>query len=78
MAREGLQTYDLWGLATGGIRKFKEGFGGTEVTWVGARDLPLHRLGDAILGAALSGHAARTRLRSLGRSSATEPATSPD
>jgi len=78
LADEGLGTYDLWGLATGGIRKFKEGFGGTEVTWVGARDLPLHRVGDAILGAALAGHAARTRLRALGRSRNTEPAASPD
>jgi lipid II:glycine glycyltransferase (peptidoglycan interpeptide bridge formation enzyme) len=78
LADEGLQTYDLWGLATGGIRKFKEGFGGTEVTWVGARDLALHRLGDAILGAALSGHAARTKLRSLGRPSTTEPTASTD
>lgn len=78
LADEGLHTYDLWGLATGGIRRFKEGFGGTEVTWVGARDLPLHRLGDAILGAALSGHAARTRLRSLGRSSTMEPTTTTD
>ncbi len=64
---EGLRTYDLWGLATGGIRKFKEGFGGTEVTWVGARDLPLHRTGDAILGLALAGHASRRRLESIGR-----------
>ncbi|MGH2488123.1 MAG: lipid II:glycine glycyltransferase FemX [Candidatus Limnocylindria bacterium] len=65
---EGMRTYDLWGLATGGIRKFKEGFGGMEVTWVGARDLPLSRLGDAVLGLALAGYEARRRLLSLGRS----------
>lgn len=64
---DGLRIYDLWGLATGGIRKFKEGFGGTEVTWVGARDLPLSRLGDAVLGLALAGYEARSRLLSLGR-----------
>lgn len=64
---DGLRIYDLWGLATGGIRKFKEGFGGTEVTWVGARDLPLSRVGDAVLGLALAGHEARSRLLSLGR-----------
>ena len=27
-AREGFAVYDMWGLATGGIRQFKEGFGG--------------------------------------------------
>lgn len=66
---EGLRTYDLWGLATGGIRRFKEGFGGTEVTWVGARDLPLHRTGNAILALALAGHGVRRRLESIGRRS---------
>ena len=40
-ADEGFRTYDLWGLATGGIRQFKEGFGGEEVAYVGARDLAL-------------------------------------
>jgi lipid II:glycine glycyltransferase (peptidoglycan interpeptide bridge formation enzyme) len=70
MQAEGLRTYDLWGLATGGIRRFKEGFGGTEVTWVGARDLPLHRTGSTILGLALAGHGARRRLESIGRRSA--------
>lgn len=70
---EGLRTYDLWGLATGGIRKFKEGYGGTEVTWVGARDLALSRLGDTVLGLALAGYEARQRLRSIGRRPAPTP-----
>ena len=74
---EGLRTYDLWGLATGGIRKFKEGYGGTEVTWVGARDLPLSRLGDTVLGLALAGYRARQRMRSMGLRSA-PPAPTPD
>jgi lipid II:glycine glycyltransferase (peptidoglycan interpeptide bridge formation enzyme) len=60
---EGLRTYDLWGLATGGIRKFKEGFGGTEVTWIGARDLGLGRVGDGVVGLALAAHGTRTRVR---------------
>ena len=63
----GLRTYDLWGLATGGIRKFKEGFGGTERTWIGARDLPVHGLGDALIGSALAAHDLRSRLRRIGR-----------
>lgn len=67
---EGLRTYDLWGLATGGIRKFKEGFGGTEVTWIGARDLGLGRVGDAIVGLALAAHGTRTRVRHGRRPSA--------
>jgi lipid II:glycine glycyltransferase (peptidoglycan interpeptide bridge formation enzyme) len=74
---QGLRTYDLWGLATGGIRKFKEGYGGTEVTWVGARDLALSRLGDTVLGLALAGYQARQRLRSVGLRSA-PPAMGPD
>jgi lipid II:glycine glycyltransferase (peptidoglycan interpeptide bridge formation enzyme) len=41
----GASTYDLWGLATGGIAHFKAGFGGREVQYVGAWDLVLDRLG---------------------------------
>jgi lipid II:glycine glycyltransferase (peptidoglycan interpeptide bridge formation enzyme) len=73
---EGLHTYDLWGLATGGIQKFKEGFGGEERTWVGARDLALHGLGDRLVSLALAGHETRQWLRGLGRRPA--PAAAPD
>jgi lipid II:glycine glycyltransferase (peptidoglycan interpeptide bridge formation enzyme) len=66
---QGLRTYDLWGLATGGIRKFKEGFGGEERTWVGARDLTLDAFGDRMIGLALTGHETRQRLRALIRRS---------
>jgi lipid II:glycine glycyltransferase (peptidoglycan interpeptide bridge formation enzyme) len=41
----GAETYDLWGLATGGIAHFKTGFGGREVRYVGAWDLVLDPLG---------------------------------
>ena len=41
----GAETYDLWGLATGGIAHFKTGFGGREVRYVGAWDLVLNPLG---------------------------------
>ena len=42
---QGAETYDLWGLATGGIAHFKTGFGGREVRYVGAWDLVLDPLG---------------------------------
>jgi peptidoglycan pentaglycine glycine transferase (the first glycine) len=41
----GATSYDLWGLATGGIAHFKTGFGGREVRYVGAWDLVLDPLG---------------------------------
>ena len=70
-AREGFAVYDLWGLATGGIRQFKEGFGGREIEYVGARDLPLRAPIDAALRVAIPayGFAQRARLRLAGRSS---------
>jgi lipid II:glycine glycyltransferase (peptidoglycan interpeptide bridge formation enzyme) len=66
---EGFAVYDLWGLATGGIAQFKEGFGGRQVDYVGARDLPLRPAEDAALRLLLPayGIAQRTRLRLMGR-----------
>jgi lipid II:glycine glycyltransferase (peptidoglycan interpeptide bridge formation enzyme) len=71
-AEEGFATYDLWGLATGGIRRFKEGFGGAEVAYVGARDLPLRAMPDALLRVALPAHGMlqRARLNLRGRPAA--------
>ena len=68
-AREGFAVYDMWGLATGGIRQFKEGFGGEEIEYVGARDLALRAPIDAALRVAIPayGLAQRLRLRVLGR-----------
>jgi lipid II:glycine glycyltransferase (peptidoglycan interpeptide bridge formation enzyme) len=68
-AGEGFAVYDMWGLATGGIRQFKEGFGGEEIEYVGARDLPLRPPIDAALRVAIPAHglAQRARLRLLGR-----------
>lgn len=65
----GAATYDLWGLATGGIAQFKEGFGGRQVDYVGARDWPLQRPQDAALRLLLPayGIAQRARLRLSGR-----------
>ena len=41
----GATSYDLWGLATGGIAHFKTGFGGREIRYIGAWDLVLDPLG---------------------------------
>ena len=45
---QGASSYDLWGLATGGIAHFKTGFGGREVRYIGAWDLVLDPLGRQI------------------------------
>jgi lipid II:glycine glycyltransferase (peptidoglycan interpeptide bridge formation enzyme) len=68
-ARSGFAVYDMWGLATGGIRQFKEGFGGEEIEYVGARDLVLRAPMDAALRIAIPayGLAQRARLKVLGR-----------
>jgi lipid II:glycine glycyltransferase (peptidoglycan interpeptide bridge formation enzyme) len=68
-ARDGFKVYDMWGLATGGIRHFKEGFGGHEIEYVGARDLSLRAPMDLALRLAIPayGLAQRARLRRLGR-----------
>jgi len=68
-SREGFGVYDMWGLATGGIRRFKEGFGGEEIEYVGARDLSLRAPIDAALRIAIPayGLVQRVRLRVLGR-----------
>jgi peptidoglycan pentaglycine glycine transferase (the first glycine) len=68
-ANEGFRAYDMWGLATGGIRQFKEGFGGEEIEYVGARDLSLRAPVDAALRVAIPayGLAQRARLKLLGR-----------
>jgi lipid II:glycine glycyltransferase (peptidoglycan interpeptide bridge formation enzyme) len=67
--RDGFASYDMWGLATGGIAQFKEGFGGQQVDYVGARDLPLRPAEDAALRFLLPayGVAQRLRLRLSGR-----------
>jgi lipid II:glycine glycyltransferase (peptidoglycan interpeptide bridge formation enzyme) len=51
----GATSYDLWGLATGGIAHFKTGFGGREVRYVGAWDLVLDPMGRTVYGAAQRG-----------------------
>jgi lipid II:glycine glycyltransferase (peptidoglycan interpeptide bridge formation enzyme) len=71
---QGATSYDLWGLATGGIAHFKTGFGGREVRYIGAWDLVLDPLGRQVyLGAQRARVAwARTRHGLSRRGSAAE------
>ncbi len=55
---QGATSYDLWGLATGGIAHFKTGFGGREVRYIGAWDLVLDPLGRQVYLAAQRGRVA--------------------
>lgn len=52
---QGATSYDLWGLATGGIAHFKTGFGGREIRYIGAYDLTLDTVGRTVYEAAVRG-----------------------
>ena len=60
----GATSYDLWGLATGGIAHFKTGFGGREVQYIGAWDLVLSPLGRRAYELAQRGRGQWARRRS--------------
>jgi peptidoglycan pentaglycine glycine transferase (the first glycine) len=51
----GATSYDMWGLVHRGIAQFKEGFGGREVSYIGAWDIGLDRLGATAIRAAEAG-----------------------
>lgn len=59
----GATSYDLWGLATGGIAHFKTGFGGREVRYIGAWDLVLDPLGRAVYEGAVRARVRWSRRR---------------
>ena len=62
----GLSTYDLWGLAHPGIEQFKAGFGGQEVTWIGAWELVTRPVVRGVVNAAQRARVA-VATRRLGR-----------
>jgi len=59
----GATSYDLWGLATGGIAHFKTGFGGREVRYIGAWDLVLSDVGRRVYEVAQAGRVRWARRR---------------
>jgi lipid II:glycine glycyltransferase (peptidoglycan interpeptide bridge formation enzyme) len=64
---QGATSYDMWGLIGTGIDHFKAGFGGREVAYIGAWDLPLSTVGALAFRSAEQGRtlyrAARRRVR---------------
>lgn len=64
---QGAASYDMWGLIGTGIDHFKAGFGGREVAYVGAWDLPLSTAGALAFRSAEQGRrvyrAVRRRVR---------------
>lgn len=69
----GAVSYDMWGLVHPGIRQFKEGFGGREVRFIGAWDLPIdwlgataYRAGQALVGFVRPGRFGLVRPRRFG------------
>ena len=64
---QGATSYDMWGLIGTGIDHFKAGFGGREVAYIGAWDLPLSAVGALAFRSAEQGRSlyrsARRRLR---------------
>jgi peptidoglycan pentaglycine glycine transferase (the first glycine) len=60
---QGATSYDLWGLATGGIAHFKTGFGGREIRYIGAWDLVIDPFGRQAYEAAVKGRVRWARWR---------------
>ena len=58
----GAVAYDMWGLVHPGIRQFKAGFGGREITYIGGWELAIDPLGTT---AYRVGSAATERLAAL-------------
>jgi peptidoglycan pentaglycine glycine transferase (the first glycine) len=65
--QQGFREYDLWGLPHEGIAQFKAGFGGFEVTFVGAWALATDRIGNAVLAAGMKARAAYVGVRYRGK-----------
>jgi lipid II:glycine glycyltransferase (peptidoglycan interpeptide bridge formation enzyme) len=63
----GFREYDLWGLPHPGIARFKAGFGGEEVDYLGAWQMGFDRIGNGILSAGLAARSAALFVRHRGK-----------
>jgi peptidoglycan pentaglycine glycine transferase (the first glycine) len=63
----GFREYDLWGLPHAGIAQFKGGFGGRELTFVGAWSLATHGIGHLLISGGLAARNAYVLLRYRGK-----------
>lgn len=59
----GIKEYDLWGLPRSGIAQFKSAWGGNEVDYVGAWELPVSSFGRAVLRVGLAARNSYVGLR---------------
>jgi lipid II:glycine glycyltransferase (peptidoglycan interpeptide bridge formation enzyme) len=59
----GATSYDMWGMVTPGIARFKAGFGGREVEYIGAWDLVLDGVGRSVYGLGQRGRVWLSRRR---------------
>jgi lipid II:glycine glycyltransferase (peptidoglycan interpeptide bridge formation enzyme) len=59
----GFKEYDLWGLPRAGIAQFKASWGGREVDYVGAWELPTSVVGRPVLRAAIAARSVYVGLR---------------
>jgi len=59
----GIKEYDLWGLPRSGIAQFKSAWGGEEVHYLGAWELPGSLVGRAALKAGIGARSTYVRLR---------------
>lgn len=48
----GMRRYNMWGTATSGLARYKEGFGARQETYVGTRAMPVYRPADVLVQAA--------------------------
>jgi lipid II:glycine glycyltransferase (peptidoglycan interpeptide bridge formation enzyme) len=75
----GATSYDMWGMVTPGIARFKAGFGGREVHYIGAWDLVLDDLGRSVYTMAQRGRVWWSRRqRDLDRLRGRRPGEPPD
>ena len=63
----GFREYDLWGLPHPGIARFKAGFGGREVDYIGAWQMGFDRIGNAVLSAGLAARSGFVFVRYRGK-----------